>query len=68
MVRKINVDICLNVDILCIVRRKNVWIDYKNWILNELFIDNFDFFIFLLFMNLLFDVVDFNVYELRIFI
>lgn len=68
MVRRINVDICLNVDILCIVRRKGVRIDYKNWILNELFIDNFDFFIFLLLMNLLFDVVDFNVYELRIFI
>lgn len=68
MVRRINVDICLNVDILYIVRRKGVRIDYKNWILNELFIDNFDFFIFLLLMNLLFDVVDFNVYELRIFI
>lgn len=68
MVRRINVDICLNVDILCIVRRKGVRIDYKNGILNELFIDNFDFFIFLLLMNLLFDVVDFNVYELRIFI
>lgn len=67
MARRINVDIRLNVDILRIVRRKNVRIDYKNRISNELLTDNFDFLILSPSMNSLFDVVDFNVHELRIF-
>lgn len=67
MARRINVDIRLNVDILRIVRKKGVRIDYKNRISNELLTDNFDFLILSPSMNSLFDVVDFNVHELKIF-